>query len=334
MITRSQAVTDVLTLPHIKYLSLKNCWISPHIMARFCVSFKGQNLERLSLNSVSLTADIPLNTTPAPALAGGPNAQQALANWMHQFGQNQAALAAHAVGNAGALPPPIPLPLPPGFAPHHAIAQVHAANAAAAAAALHHPHNHAAQVAAVAAAAAAAAAAQAAGPQDWLEARSGSWATIIELLTPNEAQSMEYRRQIDRDPYFQPSGQKPSGLPTSVLEFKSCGYVRLQLDFDQTALDPVELPTPQPAATLKRVTDIESYMLKPQDHYLGEIVNHVNATEVRQLQSVFVMQFGWDGLEEPYGSMAAEATVDGIAKPGEGRFSGTLRQDPMPLKGN
>lgn len=50
---------EVLGFHYIEHLSLKNCWITPHIMARLSTSIRGCVLESLTLNSVSLTAPLP-----------------------------------------------------------------------------------------------------------------------------------------------------------------------------------------------------------------------------------------------------------------------------------
>lgn len=78
MVNRSQQ-HPVLTLPHIEHLSLKNCWVSPHILSRFLGSMRKGVLESITLDSVSLTAMVPSHAAPNPVTpaAAVQNAQNA-----------------------------------------------------------------------------------------------------------------------------------------------------------------------------------------------------------------------------------------------------------------
>lgn len=53
------SLTPILNLPHVRQLSLKNCWISPHILSRFVKILGKQKLKELSLTSISLCAHCP-----------------------------------------------------------------------------------------------------------------------------------------------------------------------------------------------------------------------------------------------------------------------------------
>ena len=68
MVNRANAV-EVLAIPHIQHLSLRNCWISPHVFTKFGLAFRKGALQSLSLDSVSLTATLPLNAQPRPLTA-------------------------------------------------------------------------------------------------------------------------------------------------------------------------------------------------------------------------------------------------------------------------
>jgi hypothetical protein len=111
------------------------------------------------------------------------------------------------------------------------------------------------------------------------------------------------------------------------LKFISCGYVRLPLDFDQTALDGPPTHHPQSATIAKRINDIDSHMMKPSDPYLGVIINHMAQNEVHALDNMWNFEFGWrpDRLE-----LWSDAVLDGIQDPGKLRFSGSVVR-PAPL---
>ncbi|KAM5356398.1 hypothetical protein ACJ41O_003044 [Fusarium nematophilum] len=67
---------DALTLPFIKHLSLKNCWVSPHVFLHTLSNMALSSLEKLELESVSLSG--PPTTTPqAPLQQVAPNANAA-----------------------------------------------------------------------------------------------------------------------------------------------------------------------------------------------------------------------------------------------------------------
>jgi len=271
MVNRA-ALPTLLFLPYVEHLSLKNCWVSPHVLSKFGASSKKAALQSLTLDSVSLTAFIPPNVTPNPLAGNGVNlhnahnaANHAVAN---QMLLNFQGLVGH---NAQGPPPPI----------HTLIANGQSSYL------------------------------------DWLQPpRVGSWADIIETLTPGKTLAEErYAREIGPEPPVRDYDN------LTKLVFKSCGYVRLPLDFDQTALDPLDVPAPQVNAIAKKISDLDSFMMKPHDHTLGVIVNHISALEERTLVNGFLLTVGWD---KSRAVLAGDAMVDGIAHPGRGRFDGVL----------
>lgn len=329
MIVRNHQQPDVLSLPHVKKLTLKNCWVSPHIMDRFVRSFKNTDLKHLVFDSVSLTADLPLNALAVFHNDRIHHAPQAWANWVQNFAQNQNQ------NNGAPVPPPPPGPIPP--VGHHALQQAaalaaaHMANQGPGANAQVHVQVN--MPPALQAAAAAAATANAI-PQDWLDIRNGSWPQILDKLTMDQYKSIEHHRRTRDDQFYDiPNDmplQNPSGLALDTVEFTSCGYARLPIDVDQGVLDSPDLPAAETSIHQKRRSDIENHMMVAADFGLAAIVNNVNVREMRQLQSVFVMQFGWDFLLQPYCNLAAEASLDGVTKAGDGRFSGYLtHREPL-----
>jgi hypothetical protein len=257
----------ILLLPYVQHLSLKNCWVSPHILTKFGVCCRKTALQTLTLNSVSLSANVPNGAQPNPAAAGP----------IHVF---------HAA-------PPIllnfanPIPGQPAAAPQ-----------TPAVLAVNIPTN------------------------DWLQPpRTGSWAAVIEMLTPGYT--------LAQQRYLKDLGPEPSRRNTgrlTKLEFISCGYVRLPLEFDQSALDPLEMPAAQTNNISKRINEIEALMMKPNDHMLGIIINHIDAEEVRTLENGFLLTTDWDFTDQARSMQVLEAAADGITRAGQGRFQGVIEK--------
>ena len=97
------------------------------------------------------------------------------------------------------------------------------------------------------------------------------------------------------------------------------------MDFDQTRLDPPETPTAHTAAITKRTSDIEGFMMKPHDYFLGVIINHIDAVEEKALENAWNMRIDWRTTRPV---LAAEAQADGIMNAGQGRFDGVIEVTP------
>ncbi|TVY39494.1 hypothetical protein LOCC1_G005774 [Lachnellula occidentalis] len=274
---------SVLMLPHVKHLSLKNCWASPHVMGKFIISLRTAALQSLTLDSVSLTAPIALNALPQPLTGHAANqhnaqqlaGQQAAAN--HLMANIQGAMVAQNPNAAPAVPPALglaALQLPPPVVNIVPIT-----------------------------------------PAEWLVPRTSSWSHLIDTITPGTTLAdIRYDREMGPEPAV----RSPTRL--KKLEFKSCGYIRLPLDFDQTVLDHPDMQAPQLHAIAKRANDIECHMMKPMDSALGVIVNHMAPDEVATLENAWHMTVG--GLA--HSELALEARLDGISNPGRGRFEGLI----------
>ena len=268
MVNRSY-LPQLLSLPHVQHLSLKNCWVSPHILTRLGLFLKKQALQTLTLESVSLTTSLPQNAQPNPLTGHAANNHHAMANnvflnFQQLANQNQ--------NQAAPLAPGLTSPPPP-------------------------PANNI---------------------PAWLDPpRVGSWASIIDALTPGNTIAQV---RHDRGHDIEAPQPRDTGSITK-LEFKSCGYLRLPLDFDQTALDAPAVPPPQTSTFSKRISDIDSFMMKPHDYTLGVIINHISDVETATLENIYNMQLGWGADRQV---LALEATADGIPHPGQGRFSGFI----------
>jgi len=299
----------VLTLPNIKHLSLKNCWISPHIMLRFMGSMRKSGLQSLTLDTVSLTASIAPNAQPGPLTQAGvaqnplnpanhanpPNAQNAhIAG-----GLNGANMWAGLMVLPGAQLPPGGLPAL-GMPPNAQIAPAQPPPPAA-------PLNN-----------------QQSFDEDSLQPpRPGSWADIIDKLTPGVTLAeLRYSRDtLGPEPPF----REPTAFTKLALE--SCGYVRLPLDFNQIVVDPPNTHVPLSASVTRRIADIDSFMMKSHDAHLGTIVNHLDAGESATLQNAWNMILEWDPSSRQ--ELLADAHADGVATAGRGRIFGLI-EGPQP----
>lgn len=296
-------LAKVLTLPHVKNLSLKNCWISPHVLGRFGSYLRTANLKSLKLDSVSLTAPVPANTQPAVAAPNGlqnlnPNPAHILFNQPPPMAAQQQFLAQAAnpaqLQNAMAA-----------LGPHHG-PQLQQAVLQMQAAAQQPPVNLDPDPVGL----------------EWINVRAGSWSQIISSLTPGtNLCHIRYDKEIGP----QPAPRAFTRL--TKLEFISCGYACLPLDYDQTVIDPDG--TTLPSHTSKRASDISTHMMKSDDHTLATVVNHMSAMETATLRNAWDMSVGWDGSRK---QLAHEARCDGLMHAGRGRFDGLIEVAEPPVE--
>ncbi|CAG8980385.1 hypothetical protein HYALB_00003949 [Hymenoscyphus albidus] len=305
MINRAH-VTRVLTLPHVKTLSLKNCWISPHVLNRFGSYLRAANLKSFKFDSVSLTAPVPANTQPVAlaqnanqhphppvqAHVQGPNVFNQLMPQAHQ--QNLIANAAHLQGAMAAL------------GPHHGPQQIQqVVQQIQAAVAGQPPANPDPDPAGL----------------EWLNVRPDSWAQIIDALTPGiNLSHIQYRNDIGPEPTPRPLTR------LTKLEFISCGYARLPLDYDQSVIDPDGTTLPNLSA--RRASEMAAYMMKTDDHTLAIVVNRMSAMESATLRNAWDMTVGWSASRS---QLATEARIDGLAHAGRGRFDGLIEVAESPV---
>ncbi|KAI9048936.1 hypothetical protein LZ554_006786 [Drepanopeziza brunnea f. sp. 'monogermtubi'] len=258
MVNRAQE-RAVLALPHIEHLSLKNCWLSPHILSKLLLPMRKQVLQSISFDSVSLTATLPRYAEPNPITEAAA---------VHVF--------------QGALVPVMAPLVPPN-------------------------------------------ATQENDQPDWLDPpRIGSWTEIIDKLSPGTTLAeLRYSRDQDRDLISKPEAREETKL--TKLAFKSCGYVRVPLDFDQSVLEPAQ-PLPQASATLnQRYNELDPYMMKPLEaHTMATIINYVDPVESVVLENAWNMIVGWRTSPTSYSEQLVEAMLDGIPNAGDGRFDGCI----------
>jgi hypothetical protein len=152
---------------------------------------------------------------------------------------------------------------------------------------------------------------------EWLQApRAGSWTQFIDMFTPGtRLADIRYARDLGEEP----EPREKSSI--TKLEFHSCGYVRLPLDFDQNVLDSTQPAAAQTATVAKRFNEFEGFMMKHGDSYLASIVNHMAPVEVQALDEAWNMTVGWL-VNRP--EFAADAALDGVREAGNGRFDGLI----------
>jgi len=283
----------ILALPYVRHLTFKNCWFSPHILKSFLEGFgegkeKDLKLQTLIFDSVSLTAPIPTNTVPAPPTVPPANPQ------------------AQPVPNVNALAA-INLPAQQVVVGQNIALAAQALVAGAHAGSSDEDEEDVSE------------------PNDVnkYQPRHGSWVEIIEQFTPSHYKSLHFRGQAARDSNTEPS-QLSLPLISSLrgLEFYSCGYIQLPLDIDQSMIRASTIDHTRRLVQAAKF-EIKDAMLKPNEYTLGTIINQVNSIERWQLVNGYFLEMGWDDIAA-YSTRKTESRLDGIRRPGQGRFTGSI----------
>lgn len=321
---------ELLSLPYVKHLSLKNCWASPHVFLETIRHMAVASLEKLELESVSLSGPpTTVNQAPLHQPIGAQVGHAANLLNLFQLGGAQAPV----------LPPPVAVGTHwPGFA--HAPAQQNQQLP------YMPPNNFVGQNQVGFAPPAPAppppppppAEAQRLELPDWF-----TWAGILEHFSPG----IRVRDIIDRPSL--PDHQAPNHVwslnaaslaayvPRALtlvkdekkytlkcISFKSCGYVAVDCPFVNT-----RFILPRGAQGLggngnPHNQDISALMQGCKDGLLGRVAPHIKDAETAQLVNAFGMELGWENV---YGSQQiAAAEADGVERPGRGRFSGRLEE--------
>lgn len=323
---------ELLSLPFVKHLSLKNCWAAPHIFTEAIRRMALSSLEKLELESVSLSGP-PTTTSQAP-----------LHNPLHAYTTTGPQL-------LNILP--IQPPVPPGHAGHAGLAgHVHAVHAvhgpppapvhqnghlvplhqnvlfghpnpngqAQAPAGSQPPRSHSIEL------------------PDWF-----TWCGFIEHFSPGLRirdildQGAEPDEQSSHLLWADNAGRLENYMPETKtltmdesnynlksLSFKSCGYVSVDCQFLNT-----RYILPRGAQGLGGNVspygiDLSPLMQRCADGLLGRIAPHLKDAEVANLTNAFDMQIGWENVYDASEIAAAEA--DGVEKPGRSRFSGLAEE--------
>ncbi|UNI24438.1 hypothetical protein JDV02_010181 [Purpureocillium takamizusanense] len=297
---------DILRLPHAVHLSLKNCWVSPHVMLQALRQFALSSLKKLELESVSLSG--PPTTTPQEALSWdlvqtGPFANGHLA-------QALAMQAAPAMGPAMHLltmsdpdwvPPLVPVPNAGPLLAGDFLQKVASGILSWSGLIGYFSPD----------------------PGFWQRRRQDArlWDDNVEAM---EAAGHPLLTYLPLNTLLRPSGKRNQ---LRVLSLKSCGYVSI----DQTHIDTRSVVGSSWRDGLPKVKSNETpfpatHMQHCKDSLLGLITPHLPPQDRDNLQHGFGMIFGWEGVYDR--RIIQDAKKDGIEKPGAGRFSGVVKCGP------
>ncbi|KAK1654874.1 F-box domain-containing protein [Colletotrichum phormii] len=325
----------LLTLPHIRHLSLKNCYWAPHVFLQVLRTMGTQSLEKLELESVSLTG-APMRNLPdigqahEQGQAHGHNQLPALPPAPMHLQANTAFAGLPAVP-AGVVVPQGPLHAP-GVLPAHLIGMMQ--------------HQALPQIANVANNAA-----PPPPPSDPLagwsrmrlrQPRLLSWAGIIERLAPTPPIQEIMVGQDDEDDeedWVDDFVRKDEGFslllrPHSLvrekdllsiqhISLKSCGYAVLDTPtVDNHSIMPTNTPWQEPSEVTSRRRELMPFMQACGDRLAAKITNYLNNQEHFNLSTAFGMDTEWTGVYDE--DVIEAAKRDGIVHPGRGRFTGMI----------
>lgn len=338
LVQHTFAEADILHMPHVQKLSLKNCWFTPHVFLHF---FKHMSLDALlevALESVSLTG--PPSLTPELSIYPGQQvkplhwpwplcAGAEPGNWFQLQRPN-----ANNVGAAGMLPFLAaigPVPNPPANqnfvgqalnqgnfgANNPTSSAVNSPNPPAQSGPIQHtnrwrawswPH--------VLASLGLAPAAVSQLLDGGSEADKTHWQNVKVL---ERRFSQRFKRILEDREDFRNH---------QTMTFKSCGYVLVEApNIDNWKIIPdhaiqvqhhMELPA--------RLKELDSQMLVSRNGMLAKVLNYMPDEEELQLRNTFGFGFGWGAI---YESITLEVAVaDGNPNPGQARFHGHTSNDP------
>ena len=289
----------MLSLPNIKHFSLKNCWVSPHVMLQVVRDLALSSLETLEFESVSLSG-------PPTAAA-------------------QAPLAAAMVHQPGQTIPTIPV----SRSRRHVLEQDFALDTdeTAPQAGDYVPADYSLEPP------------DGSSPADILYPDWYTWAGLVEHFSPADKIQPELVRrfgesfvlsmveaELDKISAFIPNHSDlvlDQGLYNlKRLSFKSCGYVAVNSCFIRSRAVIPDQITGRMNNAMPLRPDIQSFMQRSKDQLLATISPFIKTQEKRQLSSEFAMSFGWQDVYDS--SVIDDAHADGVEVPGCARFSGVM----------
>lgn len=335
---------DVISLPYVEKLSLKNCWFAPHVFLNVIKKMSREALRDLELESVSLTGP-PSKTNeasvhpgaqgkplhwPWPLCAGGEPG-----SWFQLRRPADNNIQNNPINNGPVLnmafPHPQPPPGLPAAGPFAAHQPIHfnnhgwIAQHASGAIAVNHTSAPAQQ------------ATQNPAIPKW---RLFSWPHILASLDMSpeavhshledlDPEDKDYHKIKAQEQYFSrifnnihDSGGEQDRLKTITL--KSCGYALIEAPhISNWKIIPSEpLLVQHDPELLNQLKDLDTQMLICNDGLLGKTLNYIPEAERRILSGVFGLSFGWDDI---YDDIVAQiAVLDGNPNPGLGRFHGIV----------
>ncbi|KAK1987368.1 F-box domain-containing protein [Colletotrichum cereale] len=340
----------LLSLPYIKHLSLKNCYATPHVFLQALRAMAQQSLQKLELESVSLTGSptrdqghVNAVFHPHAHVVGAPIQIPVQAPGLAQAQATQQAVQQQ--------PPPLP---PAPLQPQANLLPALVFNQAGAVVVVP-PVQHNMGITG---------AGLIQGPPplppanqvphplpdpipNWSRMRLRqpillSWAGILERLSPAPSIQELLSSQgdeTDRGDWVDDVVQRDDGFsfiprPHSLvsektslvlghLSFKSCGYVLVDVSsIDNTGILGTHSPRQAPQDVMARRRELAPFMQVCTDRLAAKITNHMTSQEHFNLATAFGVDTEWASVYDEAVIEAAKA--DGITHPGRGRFSGTI----------
>lgn len=286
---------QLLRLPHVLNLSLKNCWVPPHVLLQTLRQMALSSLEKLELESVSLSG--PPTAVRQPSIAQLLRHNPVIYNGDGHFNWGDAVH--DGMPGALGLVPPILLP-----APDVNDSQVFglAQNA------------------------------QPVHDERVLMSWPGIMEHFLPSFKNQQQQAPESNNGQAPWAHLEPSfkylpnnrrltsDRARYGLKS--LSFTSCGYVAVDLShINSRSLIPPNTSI-LPNINVVNGASLISQMQRSGDKRLGVIVPYIDPEEVAALESTFGMVMGWEHVYD--GRSIEDALADGIEHPGSGRFSGVI----------
>lgn len=338
---------DVISLPYVTKLSLKNCWFTPHVFLNVVKKMSREMLRDLELESVSLTG--PPSKANEPSIYPGPQGKPSHWPWPLCVGGEPGSWfqlqrpAADNNNNINNAPAPHVLPAFPAAAPPGAVAgaqglqvvngwgqngqQQLLAHHGSGAVAVNQPSAPVLQDG------------QSPAISKW---RLFSWPHILASLDMSPEAVHAHLEDMDpegNDEYYRnikASEKRFSRMFHDIIEdrggqgrlktitFKSCGYALIESShISNWKIIPNEpLLVQQDTELPNQLKDLDTQMLICNDGLLGKIINYIPGKEQRILGGIFGLSFGWDNIYDNIVSQIAIA--DGNPDPGVGRFHGTV----------
>lgn len=325
---------QILDLRHVKQLPLKNCWFAPHVFLLFCKHMFMDALTDITLESVSLSGP---HTTqhvhpiyPLRSLAQGcsPDWPWPLCVGAQPCRSFQL-IRSNTVTNLGGLIPVIVPTVSVDIRIDRLISgSSHGATPL--------PANYQSAVSL-----------QAPSSANTLNWRLYSWPHILSSLgmaseavqvylenggvtsrNRHERESFETEEFIDSVFHDVLEGReyKPK---RRVMKFKSCGYVLVDIPCaDNWSLIPTHtMDVHHTRKFCSRLKELDQHMLSGTRNVfaMAKIINYMPNREMWQLNAIFGLEFGWNGLYEDVVTRAAKQ--DGNPYPGRARFHGELRDE-------
>ena len=289
----------LLSLPHVKHLSLKNCWSSPHIFLQMVRQLALSSLEHLELESFSLSGPPTLNEQ-APLLEPviDPAPFAAPMHQMHSMASDHFGLPVAQddwQGQPAVSPLPAMLPSP---AP--------SLNPIGGPCALYQPNiltwggiiNHFSPSVKI---------------QRLLAGWHGDGSSSRTSAVPKDLEGV--RTYIPR---VNELCWDEAMYRIKRLSFRSCGYVSVDTPFLNTR---ALLPGGQQGFSLNchnHSLDLSNLMQECKDKLLARITPFIDPNERLLLYNAFGLTHAWSGVYDE--SVRNCARADGVARPGYGRF--------------